>query len=67
MELYSTYYREGLPVGPICNPGLKAINAALHPADTNYVFFLTDKSGEHFYYASTIAEHNANGVKARLF
>ena len=44
MELYSTYYREGLPVGPICNPGLKAINAALHPADTNYVFFLTDKS-----------------------
>lgn len=67
MELYSTYYREGLPVGPICNPGLKAINAALHPADTNYVFFLTDKSGEHFYYASTIAEHNANGVKAGLF
>lgn len=67
MELYSTYYREGLPVGPICNPGLKAINAALHPADTNYVFFLTDKSGEQFYYASTIAEHNANGVKAGLF
>ena len=67
MELYSTYYREGLPVGPICNPGLKAINAALHPADTHYVFFLTDKSGEHFYYASTIAEHNANGVKAGLF
>ena len=67
MELYSTYYREGLPVGPICNPGIKAINAALHPADTNYVFFLTDKSGEHFYYASTIAEHNANGVKAGLF
>lgn len=67
MELYSTYYREGLPVGPICNPGLKAINAAIHPADTNYVFFLTDKSGEHFYYASTIAEHSANGVKAGLF
>lgn len=67
MELYSTYYREGLPVGPICNPGLKAINAALHPADANYVFFLTDKSGERFYYASTIAEHNANGVKAGLF
>lgn len=67
MKLYSTYYREGLPVGPICNPGLKAINAALHPAETNYVFFLTDKSGEHFYYASTIAEHNANGVKAGLF
>lgn len=67
MELYSTYYRSGLPVGPICNPGLKAINAALHPNDTNYVFFLTDESGEHFYYASTIAEHNANGEKAGLF
>lgn len=67
MELYSTYYRSGLPVGPICNPGLKAINAALHPNDTNYVFFLTDESGEHFYYAATIAEHNANGEKAGLF
>lgn len=67
MELYSTYYCSGLPVGAICNPGMKAINAALHPADTNYVFFLTDESGEHFYYASTIEEHNANGVKAGLF
>lgn len=67
MELYSTYYCNGLPAGPICNPGLKAINAALHPSDTDYVFFLTDESGENFYYASTIAEHNANGIKAGLF
>ena len=67
MELYSTYYCSGLPAGPICNPGLKAINAALRPNNTDYVFFLTDESGEHFYYASTIAEHNANGVKAGLF
>ncbi len=67
MELYSTYYCSGLPAGPICNPGLKAINAALHPADTDYVFFLTDESGESFYYAATIDEHNANGVKAGLF
>lgn len=67
MELYSTYYCSGLPAGPICNPGLKAINAALHPNDTDYVFFLTDESGEHFYYAATIEEHNANGVKAGLF
>lgn len=67
MDLYSTYYRSGLPVGAICNPGMKAINAALSPADTDYVFFLTDASGEHFYYASTIEEHNANGVKAGLF
>lgn len=67
MNLYSTYYCRGLPSGPICNPGLKAINAALHPADTDYLFFLTDESGEHFYYASTIAEHNANGKTAGLF
>ena len=67
MELYSTYYCSGLPVGAICNPGMKAINAALSPADTDYVFFLTDASGEHFYYASTIEEHNTNGVKAGLF
>lgn len=67
MNLYSTYYCTGLPVGPICNPGMKAINAALHPADTDYLFFLTDASGEKFYYASTIAEHNANGEKAGLF
>ena len=46
---------------------MKAIRAALSPADTDYVFFLTDESGKDFYYASTIAEHNANGVKAGLF
>ena len=67
MELYSTYYCDGLPAGPICNPGIKAIKAAVNPADTNYLYFLTDTSGEKFYYASTIAEHNANGKAAGLF
>ncbi len=67
MQLYSTYYCSGLPAGPICNPGLKAINAALHPASTDYLFFLTDESGVNFYYASTIAEHNKNGKTAGLF
>jgi len=67
MNLYSTYYCQGLPVGPICNPGMKAIRAALNPADTDYVYFLTDATGKEFYYASTIAEHNANGKKAGLF
>ncbi len=67
MNLYSTYYCSGLPVGAICNPGMKAINAALHPADTDYVFFLTDKSGENFYYAATIDKHNENGKAAGLF
>lgn len=67
MQLYSTYYCNGLPAGPICNPGLKAINAALHPSSTDYLFFLTDASGENFYYASTISEHNKNGKTAGLF
>ena len=67
INLYSTYYCSGLPVGAICNPGMKAINAALHPADTDYVFFLTDKSGENFYYAATIDKHNENGKAAGLF
>ena len=67
MDLYSTYYCKGLPVGPICSPSLKAITAAVNPADTNYVYFLTDASGEDFYYASTLAQHNRNGKEAGLF
>lgn len=67
MDLYSTYYCKGLPIGPICNPGIKAITAALNPADTSYYYFLTDESGEDFYYAKTMDEHNANGRKAGLF
>ena len=66
MNFYSTYYCNGLPAGPICNPGMKAIRAALNPADTDYVFFLTDESGKDFYYASTIEQHNENGRKAGL-
>lgn len=67
MELYSTYYCKGLPAGPICNPGVKAINAALNPADTDYVYFLTDPTGETFYYASTLTQHQKNGKEAGLF
>lgn len=62
---YYTYpnYRAGLPVGPICNPGLTAIKAALYPADTNYYFFVTDHDGN-FYYGRTQAEHDANVIAA---
>ena len=67
INLYSTYYCNGLPAGPICNPSMKAIRAALNPADTDYVYFLTDPTGKDFYYASTIAEHNKNGKLAGLF
>ena len=65
-ENYNTYNIIGLPPGPICNPGIKAIEAALNPNDTDYQFFLTDKSGTKFYYASTYEQHLKNGKEAGL-
>lgn len=56
---YDTYEVEGLPVGPICNPGLDAINAALNPAKTNYFYFVMDVNGK-AYYASTLSQHEKN-------
>ena len=58
-DAYNTYVREGLPIAPICNPGLEAIRAALYPSDTNYYFFVTDVAME-FYYAATSSEHYQN-------
>ena len=49
----------GLPEGPICNPGMDAINAALNPEQTDYFYFATDKAGK-YYYAKTLAEHQKN-------
>ena len=43
---YNTYKYRGLPPGPICNPGVQAIDAALYPEKTNYYFFYTKKNGE---------------------
>ena len=65
LSAYYTYpnYRAGLPVGPICNPGMNAIKAALYPANTNYYFFVTDIEGN-FYYGATQAEHDINIIKA---
>ena len=56
---YNTYINPGLPPGPICNPGLSSIRAAVNPADTPYYFYISDKSGK-MYYAKTLAEHNRN-------
>lgn len=58
-ELYNTYKCEGLPAGPITNPGLAAIEAALYPAETDYYYFVTD-SDWNYYYAETYAQHKAN-------
>lgn len=60
---YNTYKCPALPAGAICNPGLAAIKAALNPADTNYLFFVTDQGGN-FYYATTYEEHQENIIKA---
>lgn len=62
---YDTYTIEGLPPGPICNPGLDAIEAALSPADTNYYYFCHDAKGK-AYYAKTNTQHQANLKKAGL-
>ena len=56
---YDTYDEAGLPEGPICNPGMEAIKAALNPNSTSYYYFCHDSEGN-AYYASTIYEHNAN-------
>ena len=47
---YNTYINPGLTPGPICNPGLSAIEAAIYPADTDYYFFALGKDGKsHFF------------------
>ena len=56
---YNTRKRKGMPPGPINNPGLDAIDAALDPTDTEYLFYLTDENGA-VHYARTNAEHEAN-------
>lgn len=59
-KLYNTYSISGLPVGAVCNPGIKAINAALYPDDTDYYFFVTDKNTNEYYYAKSFSEHKQN-------
>jgi UPF0755 protein len=55
----ATYTQKGLPNEPIDNPGLVSIDAALHPVDSPYLFYLHDKNGM-VHYATTFAEHKAN-------
>lgn len=56
---YNTYIHRGLPPGPICNPGLNAIIAALYPEDTNYKYFVAKADGSSLF-AETYEEHLAN-------
>lgn len=56
---YNTYKINGLPPGPICNPGMDAIMAAIYPNDTSYLYFCHAKDGTP-YYASTLYQQNIN-------
>lgn len=56
--LYNTYKCEALPAGPICCPGTRAMNAALHPADTEYYYFFFGNDNQN-HYSSTLEEHEA--------
>lgn len=59
---YNTYVNLGLPPGPISNPGINAIIAALNPVETDYLYFLTTDEGE-VIYSKTFDEHVANKYK----
>jgi UPF0755 protein len=56
---YNTYRHAGLPPGPIGNPGRSALEAAMHPAQSDYYYFVADAQGHHRF-ARTIEEHNKN-------
>jgi UPF0755 protein len=56
---YNTYKVAGLPPGPICNPGKASLMAAMHPAGTDYLYFVSDNQGHHRF-ARTQQEHAAN-------
>lgn len=62
---YNTYQYPGLPPGPISNPGMNALDAAFHPTDNLYYYFLTDNAGA-IYYGRTFDEHIANRRKAGI-
>ena len=56
---YNTYVYEGLPPGPIGNPGIKSMEAVLNAPATSYLYFVADKEG-HNYFAMTYEDHMKN-------
>ena len=61
---YNTYAHPGLPPGPIGNPGRSSLEAALHPAQTDYFYFVSDGNGHHRF-SRSLEEHNQNVAKLR--
>jgi UPF0755 protein len=56
---YNTYEHRGLPPGPIANPGEASLRATLAPAQTDFMYFVANTQGGHFF-SKTLAEHNRN-------
>ena len=61
---YNTYQKLGFPVGPIANSGAETLESVLNPAQSDYLFFVSDKSGK-MYFGKNLNEHNANVEKVR--
>ena len=61
---YNTYTHPGLPPGPIGNPGRSSLEAALHPSQTDYFYFVSDGNGHHRF-SRSLEEHNQNVAKLR--
>ena len=61
---YNTYTQRGLPPGPIGAPGERAIDAALHPTDEDFMYFVARPDGSH-HFTRTLAEHNRAKADAR--
>lgn len=62
---FNTYQNTGLPPAPIANPGFDVLNGVVNAADTNYLYYISDKYGQN-HYARTLQEHNANIKKFGL-
>lgn len=60
-SLYNTYTRKGLPPGPIGNPGLDSILAAIYPTESPYLYYLSDREGN-VYYSATFDKHKKNKI-----
>ncbi len=61
---YNTYKHAGLPPTPIANPGLPSIEAALHPAHVNYLYYVAGPGGRHVF-SATLAGHERNRALVR--